>query len=75
MGAVTGIYYLLTKYKEDVAKIRVTSCVIDSPFSHLEQLIKEIASKKSSLPQFIFQPILKIIENDIINKVGVNIFT
>jgi len=35
MGAVTGIYYLLTKYKEDVNKIRVTSCIIDSPFSHL----------------------------------------
>lgn len=75
MGAVTGIYYLLTKYKEDSSKIRVASCIIDSPFCHLEQLIKEIASRKSSLPQFIFQPILNIIENDIIAKVGVNIFT
>lgn len=39
MGAVTGIYYLLTKYKEDCKRIKVTSCIIDSPFSNLQQLI------------------------------------
>lgn len=75
MGAVTGIYYLLTEYKNDVNKIKVKSCVIDSPFSNLEQLVLEIASKKSILPKFIFQPLLSIIEKDITTKVGVNIFT
>ena len=58
MGAVTGIYYLITKYKEDVKKIRVTSCIIDSPFSDLHKLILEIASKRSNLPQFVFQPFM-----------------
>ena len=61
MGAVTGIYYILTKYKEDLKKIRITSCIIDSPFSDLQKLILEIASKKSNLPRFVFQPILNVI--------------
>lgn len=74
MGAVTGIYYLLTHYKQDLPHLRITSCVIDSPFSSLQRLILEIASKKSTLPQFVFQPFLKIIETEIITKIGINIF-
>ncbi len=61
MGAVTGIYYILTQYKEDVKKIRVTSCIIDSPFSDLQKLILEIASKRSNLPRFVFQPFMNVI--------------
>jgi hypothetical protein len=75
MGAVTGLYYLLTKYpNKDSSLFHITSCVIDSPFSSLEKLVLELASKRSTLPQFLFEPILKMIEKNIINVIGYNIF-
>ncbi|KAL4485077.1 hypothetical protein ABPG72_014597 [Tetrahymena utriculariae] len=58
MGAVTTLLYASTD--QDFAAL-----VLDSPFSNLKQLALEIADQKISLPNFIIEGLLSIVNNSI----------
>jgi hypothetical protein len=69
MGAVTALLFASQgKHKE-----LVRSCIYDSPFRSLKRLIKELASEKTGLPQFIFSAIIPMIDNRIQEKCGWNL--
>lgn len=41
---------------------RIRGVIVDSPFSSLRNLIKELASAKTGLPEFIFQAVLPFVD-------------
>ncbi|KAL4473489.1 hypothetical protein ABPG74_022353 [Tetrahymena malaccensis] len=63
MGAVTTLLYASTD--QDFAAL-----VLDSPFSNLKQLALEVADQKISLPNFIIEGLLSIINNSIQERAG-----
>ncbi|EAR92625.1 alpha/beta superfamily hydrolase (macronuclear) [Tetrahymena thermophila SB210] len=63
MGAVTTLLYASTD--QDFAAL-----VLDSPFSNLKQLALEVADQKISLPNFIIEGLLSIVNNSIQERAG-----
>jgi hypothetical protein len=66
MGAVTALLFASQSKHKGV----IRSCIYDSPFRSLKKLIKELASEKTGLPQFIFRPLIPIIDVRIQEKCG-----
>ena len=66
MGAVTA---LLHGYRDN----SISGMVIDSPFTSLTELAKELASRYSKLPGFVLSGALKLIKKTIKKKAGFDI--
>lgn len=64
MGSVTAMMFA-----EKFPKL-VTCLVVDSPFSSLVLLIKELADEKSILPKFIINKIVSILRQTVKEKAG-----
>ena len=75
MGAVTALYYLTKQYpiSHQQLSISIKAVVLDSPFASLHQLMKDIATNKTSLPEFVFAPIVKAIGERVEAKIGLNL--
>lgn len=68
MGAVTALLFA-SKYNGKSLK----ACIYDSPFSSLKKLIKEIASNRTGLPQFMFKPLMPMVDAFMKSKVSFSI--
>jgi len=73
MGAVTGNWKcnlaLLYCSKDNR---QPTACIYDSPFSSLEQLIHEVATNKTGIPEFLVGPLLSAVEKKLKQQAKVN---
>ncbi len=67
MGAVTALKYT-HKTPEKVAGL-----ILDSPFKDLRKLIKELASDRTGLPKFIFEPVISYIDLEVKSKTGISV--
>lgn len=63
MGAVTCLLYTSMDSQ-------FSGLVLDSPFSNLKLLAMEIARSKISLPNFLLEGLLKILNNSIEERAG-----
>ena len=74
MGAVTILYYLTKQYYSNhKSGVRVSSIVLDSPFSNMRKLMYEIAADNVGLPEFVFLPVVNSITEQLISKMGFNL--
>ena len=71
MGAVAALYYMGGLKERE--KRSVLGVVLDSPFSDLEELVKEYCKTKSNLPGFLFKVGLSVINMGVKGKANVDL--
>ena len=64
MGATTILYYLGSQKKSS----NIIGCVVDSPYSDLFQLTKEITVSKTKVPGFIVENLLSFARSKILDE-------
>ena len=73
MGAVTALYYM--DFITDRERKRISTLVLDSPFSDLEDLVIKFCKSKYRIPDFLFKVGLSVISMGVKGKANLDLKT
>lgn len=73
MGAVTGLLFMQDDKYEKIARRYVRMLVLDSPFCSWTKVTEEIASKRTKMPQFLTDMIVKLVRNQVMKTHGIDL--
>jgi hypothetical protein len=75
MGAVTSLLFMRDPTYFSISKRFVKVLILDSPFCSFTQVTQEIVSRRTQLPGFVTQMVIKLVRNHILKKHGIDLFT
>lgn len=73
MGAVTGLLFMQDPIFGGLARRYVRMLVLDSPFSSWMKITEEIAAKRTRLPQFVTDMMVRLVRNEVLKKHGIDL--